>query len=107
MFSYYKRDVSLEKYLEEQKWFAYSEIVDYLSRGGFSKEEKSLFKKMCEKILKKGFFEINEANGEQFLPVIEKWAEKEILFYDPLELKVTGNSRIYEKGMELLLERHT
>jgi hypothetical protein len=57
---------------------------------------------VCEEILKKGFFEINEANGEQFLPVVEKWAEKEILFYDPLELKVTGNSRIYEKGMELL-----
>lgn len=25
--------------------------------------------------------------------------------YDPLELMVMGNSRIYEKGMEILLER--
>ena len=98
----YKTGKNLKEFLEEQKWLAYTEIVDYLSRGGFTKEEKELFKKVCEEILKKGFFEINETNGEQFLPVIEKWAEKEILFYDPLELKVTGNSRIYEKGFELL-----
>ena len=102
MLSYYKTGKNLKEFLEQQKWLAYTEIVDYLSRGRFTKEEKELFKKVCEEILKKGFFEINETNGEQFLPVVEKWAEKEILFYDPLELKVTGNSRIYEKGFELL-----
>jgi len=36
---------------------------------------------------------------------LQAWAEKEILFYDPMELRVTGNSRVYEKGMEILLER--
>ncbi len=44
-------------------------------------------------------------NTVQYLPIIEKWAEKEILFYDPLELKVAGNKRIYEKGMKVLLSR--
>ena len=61
---------------------------------------------IAKEILEKGFFQFGRERKD-FLPVIEKWAEKEILFYDPLELKVTGNSRIYEKGMELLLERHT
>ena len=36
--------------------------------------------------------------------VIEKWSEKEILFFDPLEAKVEGNNRLYEKGMEILVE---
>jgi len=104
MLNYYKKGRDLKEYLEEQKKLAYSEIVDYLSRGGFSKGDKKKFKEICECIVKKGEFEINEETGEIYLPVIEKWAEMEILFYDPLELKVMGNSRIYEKGMELLFE---
>ncbi len=100
-----RKKKDLKDFLERERWLAYTEIVDYLARGGFSKEEKEVFKNMCKEMLKKGYFEINEENGERYLPVIEAWAEKEILFYDPLELKVTGNSRIYEKGMELLFER--
>jgi hypothetical protein len=55
--------------------------------------------------VKNGYYSIEgvKKSKREFL---QKWSEKEILFYDPLELKVTGNSRIYEKGLELLLERH-
>ena len=38
--------------------------------------------------------------------MIEPWAEREILFYDPLELRVTANSKIYGKGLEILLKRN-
>ena len=30
-------------------------------------------------------------------------AEKEILFFDPLKRKVTGNNRLYEKAFEEFL----
>jgi ADP-ribose pyrophosphatase YjhB (NUDIX family) len=104
MLSYYRRGVKLKEYLEEEKWFAYTEIVDYLSRGGFTEEEEKKFEEIAKEILERGYFRYDR-DRKEYLPIIEKWAEKEILFYDPLELKVTGNSRIYEKGMELLLER--
>ena len=100
----YKKGKKLKEFLEEQKWLSYTEIVDYLNRGGFSKEEKDLFKEVCREILEDGYFEVDEERGERYLPVIEKWAEKEILFDDPLKLRVTGNSRIYEKGMEFLFK---
>ncbi len=103
MLSYLRKKKNLKEFLEREKWLAYTEIVDYLTRGDFKDEEKKLFKEICKEIIRKGYFEIKEETAEKYLPIIEAWAEKEILFYDPLELKVTGNSRIYEKGMELLL----
>jgi len=105
VFSIKRGAKDLKGFLKRESWIAYTEIVDYLSRGGFSKEEKKKFREICREIVRKGSFEIDESSGEIYLPIIEKWAEKEILFYDPMELKVTGNSKIYEKGMELLLEK--
>jgi AAA+ ATPase superfamily predicted ATPase len=103
MFSYYRRGVNLKEYLEEQKWLAYSEIVDYLTE--FEDKEREFFIKMAEEIVKNGFYSLEKIKKDE-KKLLQKWAEKEILFYDPLELKVTGNSRVYEKGMELLLERY-
>ena len=105
MLSYYRKGRNLKEFLQKERWLAYTEIVDYLGRGGFSEEEKKLFKDICREILNKGYFEIREDNAEKYFPIIDTWTEREILFYDPLELKVTGNSRIYEKGMELLFEK--
>jgi hypothetical protein len=76
--------------------------VDYLT--DFEEEEQKVFKEVAENIVKKGFYSLESVTKAK-KKLLQKWAEKEILFYDPLELKVTGNSRIYEKGMELLLER--
>ena len=99
----YKNGKDLKKFLEEQKWLAYTEIDEYLAE--FGDEEVEYFKEVAQKIVKNGYYSIEgvKKSKREFL---QKWAEKEILFYDPLELKVTGNSRIYEKGLELLLERH-
>jgi AAA+ ATPase superfamily predicted ATPase len=98
-----REEASLKEYLNHQAWLAYTEIVDYLGRGRFSEEEEKKFEDIVKEILEKGCFRYNRERKE-YLSIIEKWAEKEILFYAPLTLKVTGNSRIYEKGMEILLK---
>jgi hypothetical protein len=101
----YKKGGNIRDYLEREKWLAYTEIVDYIGRGGFKDNEVEKFINICKEITIKGTFELNVRDIADYVDIIDRWAEKEILFYDPLELKVMGNSRIYEKGMELLLQR--
>jgi hypothetical protein len=95
-------DVNLREFLEREKWLAYTEIMDYLT--DFEKEDRKLFIKIAKQIVNNGFYLLENVEVRE-KAILHGWAEKEILFYDPLELKVMGNSRIYEKGMELLLER--
>ena len=97
----YKTGKNLKEFLEQQKWLAYTEIVDYLT--GFEEDQKEDFKRIAKSILEKGYYSLENITRKE-KELLQKWAEKEILFYDPLELKVTGNSRIYEKGMELLFK---
>ncbi len=99
-----RKKKDLKKFLEREAWLAYTEIDEYLAE--FNEEETEFFVKVAKEIVDKGYLDIRglKADKRRFL---QKWAEKEILFYDPLELRVTGNSRIYEKGLELLLERQT
>ena len=97
----YKKGEDLKEFLEEQKWLAYTEIDEYLAE--FSEEETEFLLKVAKEIVEKGCFNISGLKVDK-RKLLQKWAEKEILFYDPLELKVTGNSRIYEKGIELLFE---
>ena len=98
------RHGSLKEYLEHQAFLAYTQIVDFLARENTEEEEK-IFREIAKIILKEGKFVIKDdlPNKHNYLKVIDKWAEKEILFFDPQLLEVTGNSRIYEKGMERLL----
>jgi len=96
---------SLKEYLEQQAFFSYTEMVDFLSRGN-TKEEEKIFRVIAKVISEKGCFEIldNFEHKAEYVKVIDKWAEKEIFFFDPVTLKVNGNSRIYEKGMQLLAD---
>lgn len=64
----------------------------------------NFFLEVSQEIMQKGFYSLERINKKE-KNFLQRWTEKEILFYDPLELKATGNSRIYEKGMELLLEK--
>jgi hypothetical protein len=92
---------TLKEYLERQKWLAYTEIVHFLNFSKkIKKEEREQFYEVCREILGEGYF---EAKDDSFIDVIAKFAEIEILFFDPLDVKITGNSRIYEKGMEILV----
>ncbi len=96
-----REEVPLKEYLNHQAWLAYTEIDEFLAI--FNDEQESFFKEVGKEILKRSYFSI--ANLKEYKRrLLKNWAEKEILFYDPLELKVTGNSRIYEKGMEMLLK---
>ena len=95
-------NINLQELLEREKWLAYTEIMDYLT--DFEEENRKLFIKIAKQIVNNGFYFLEDVEVKE-KAILHKWAEKEILFYDPLELKVIGNSRIYEKGMELLLER--
>lgn len=96
---------SLKEYLDRQKWLAYTEIVDFLTRENNPTDEK-IFRNIASVILKEGHFVLshNMEDKYNYFKIIEKGAEKEILFFDPMELKVSGNNRLYEKGMEKLFE---
>ncbi len=95
-----KKEKNLKEFLEREKWLAYTEIVDYLTE--FDEDSREFFGEVSKEIVQKGFYSLEKIYKKE-KNFLQKWAEKEILFYDPLELKVVGNSRIYEKGMELLL----
>lgn len=95
---------TLKEYLEHQKWLAYTEIVHFINFSGkITKEERKLFKDIAEEIVKKGFFTPNDT--DRYRITIEKFAQVEILFFDPLSLNIIGNNRLYEKGMEILFEK--
>ncbi len=98
-----KEGENLKEFLKQEAWLAYTEIDEFLAK--FSDEEVEFFKSIAKEIIKKGYYSIRGLK-EKERKFLQKWAEKEILFYDPLELKVSGNSRIYEKGMEYLFEEN-
>ncbi|MGC8677008.1 MAG: ATP-binding protein [Hydrogenobaculum sp.] len=97
---------NLKAYLEEKAFLAYAEIVDFIIRQN-TKEEDEIFRMIAKEILKNGYFILDPdmEKRKEIMDVIDKWAQKEILFYDPKSLKVNGNNRTYEKGMEILLSR--
>ncbi len=97
-----KKKGDLKKFLNHERWLAYTEIDEYLAV--FKDEEEKFFKYVAKKIIENGYYSI-QGLKEKERRILQKWAEKEILFYDPLELRVTGNSRIYEKAMELLFAK--
>ena len=96
-----KRKEFLNEYLENQKWLSYTEIVEALAKLK-SRQMEETFKKIAQIIIHEKYY-MCKTNDYEEREVIEKLAEKEILFFDPLTLRVTGNNRLYEKGMELLL----
>ena len=99
-----KKGKNLKEFLEREKWLAYTEIDEFLAV--FNEEETKFFKGVAKEIVKNGYYSIKGLKEDK-RELLRKCAEKEILFYDPLELRVTGNSRIYEKGMEILLEGYS
>jgi len=92
----------LKEFFDREAWLAYTEIDEFLAV--FSDEEVEFFTKVAEEIVKRGYYSIRGLKEDK-RKFLQRWAEKEILFYDPLELRVVPNSRIYAKGLEILLER--
>ncbi len=101
MLSKVKKGYPLREFLEREAWLAYTEIDEFLAV--FNDEEVEFFREVAKEIVKKGYYSIRGLKEDK-RKFLQKWAEKEILFYDPLELRITGNNRIYEKGLEIFLK---
>jgi len=98
---------NLKEYLDRQAFLAESEIIDL--RRYLEDDEQEIFEKVGEEITRNGYYVLSKKkddklNDNKLNKVIEFFSEKEILFFAPPGRKVTGNSRIYEKGMERLIK---
>ena len=94
----------LRKYLENEVKLAKSEIIEIMKRF-LDEKKREIFKEVAKEIIKNGYYESREDEKKEYLEVIDFMTEKEIFFYDPLEQKVTGNNRLYEKAFEELIIR--
>ena len=93
---------NLKEYLEHQQWLAYTEIMHFMNFSGkVSKEDRKIFEDIASSIVKNGYF---IPDSDKYTRFIDTFASAEILFFDPLSLKVVVNNRLYEKAMELLVK---
>ena len=97
----YKNFNSIKEYLENEVELAYSEI-DSLLMTKRDKYIKPLID-ITKDILKKGYFLNSSIYPKEYFDTIKYFCEREILFYNPADRKVTANSKIYEKGFEKLV----
>jgi len=89
---------SLKEQLEEMAEIAKNEIKLFFEQQKISKEEREKFLFVAKKIVEDGKF-IN-GDYEGYFEIVSKFAEVEILFFDPIKNIVTANSRIYVKAFE-------
>jgi len=89
---------SLKEQLEEMAEIAKNEIILFFEQQKISKEEREKFLFVAKKIVEDGKF-IN-GDYEGYLEIVSKFAEVEILFFDPIKNIATANSRIYVKAFE-------
>ncbi len=101
----YEEYPSIEDYLSNQVNLALSEIIMFLEKGkNITDEDEELFIDIIKEILKDGHFALFNKKRKKYIQTIEKFAQVEILFFDPLTLIVTGNNRLYEKAFEELIK---
>jgi AAA+ ATPase superfamily predicted ATPase len=96
---------SLEEFLKDQQLGAWSEIIDYLQTDS-TQEERELFRQISKEILLNGKYILMGDDLQIEKQLIEKWCEKEILFFEPRTREVRGNNRLYEKGLEKYLKQY-
>jgi len=92
---------SLEEYLDRERLMAISEINVFIELNELSQKEIEDFKFVAKVILEEGVFDNNKYLG--YLKTISKFAEVEILFYEPVSNRTFANSRIYIKAFEKIL----
>jgi AAA+ ATPase superfamily predicted ATPase len=96
---------SLEEYLQDQQLGAWSEIIDYLQTDS-TQEEREIFRKISKDIVLNEKYVLVGDDLQIEKKLIEKWCEKEILFFEPRTREVKGNNRLYEKGLEKYLKQY-
>ncbi len=72
---------TLEEFLQYRKDLAFSEIIDFIQRGDFTKEDKKIFKDICRCILAEGRYLLTDEDKDKEIKIVDRWAEKEILFF--------------------------
>jgi len=93
---------SLQDYLNQEVMLATSEIKGVIRQN--YKKYFEPFKNIAKEILKNGYFEIKLEEADFYTETVEKFAELEIFFYEPVSDKITANSKIYEKAFQKLIE---
>ena len=96
---------TLEEYLKDQQLGAWSEIIDYLQTD-FDEDDFEIFDKISKDIVINGKYILEARNIKKEKEIVEKWCEKEMLFFEPRTREVTGNNRLYEKGLEKYLKQY-
>ena len=79
-----------------------NEIVD-LTDKNFDDKEYQLFENIIFKIVNQNGFILPKRTNKEIYKIIDFIAQNEIFFYDPIERKVRGNNRLYEKAFEGLV----
>jgi len=95
----------LKEYLDEMVDIAKNEIKLFFEQQKLTKEEKDKFLFVAKEIIKNNKFENGDFEG--YLDIVSKFAEIEILFFDPVKNITTANSKIYVKAFEKLLIEKT
>ena len=96
---------SLEEFLKDQQLGAWSEIIDYLQTD-FDEDDFEIFDKISKDIVINGKYILEARNIKKEKEIVEKWCEKEMLFFEPRTREVRGNNRLYEKGLEKYLKQY-
>jgi len=96
----YKYYDSLQECLDREELMSISEINVFIEQNKLTKK-RGEFNFVAQKILEDGYFDNNKYAG--YLEIISKFAEIEILFYEPTTNITFANSRIYIKAFEKLL----
>jgi len=99
----YKFHNSLKDYLESEVELAKGEIIFFMLKK-CKVEEIKIFKNIAKEIVKNNEYIFNEEdeNKDKIMRVLEKFAEIEFIFYNPLNNKITANNRLYYKAFERL-----
>lgn len=99
----YKLYNSLKEYLENEVELAKGEI-DFFMLKKCSLEEIEIFEDIAKEIVKNGEYILDKhlPNKDKIMAVLEKFAEIEFIFYNPLNNKITANNRLYYKAFERL-----
>jgi len=94
---------SLKEYLENEVELAKGEI-DFFMLKKCSLEEIEIFEDIAKEIVKNGEYILDKhlPNKDKIMAVLEKFAEIEFIFYNPLNNKITANNRVYYKAFERL-----
>ena len=94
---------SIKEYLEKEVELATGEI-DFFMLKKCSLEEIEIFEEIAKEILKNEEYILDKhlPNKDKIMAVLEKFAEIEFIFYNPLNNKITANNRLYYKAFERL-----